>query len=170
MRLRMSIFVDAFLGSGVPLSGEPITSVQNVPLLGLRTTTVLSNCEPMVEDIVKVRLIATNCGEKPVEIVPQPQAGSPDGEHFEENVITLLPGESSEHSVFRRWESPGEYQLTLAYEARCAGRPYARLSYPRVALNVKHREAHRLTYWILYACAALWPNRSLRSPAVAPSS
>jgi hypothetical protein len=33
MKFRMSMFVDAFLGSGVPLAGDPITSFQIVPLL-----------------------------------------------------------------------------------------------------------------------------------------
>jgi hypothetical protein len=40
MKFRLSMFVDAFLGSGVPLSGDPITSFQVVPLLGLRTGTI----------------------------------------------------------------------------------------------------------------------------------
>jgi hypothetical protein len=64
MKLRMSMFVDAFLGAGVPLGGDPITSFQNVPLLELRTGTVLNNCKPTVGDVVNVRLIGTNCGER----------------------------------------------------------------------------------------------------------
>ena len=162
MRLRVSMFVDAFLGSGVPLSGDPITSVQNVLVLGLRTTTVLSNCKPMVQDIVKVCLIATNCGEEPIEI------RQPVGEHPEENVIALLPGEFAEYSVFRSWESQGEYQLALVYEARCAGRPFARLSYPSVTLHVKSQEASNPWHWILHSRAALWRNKSLQATAATP--
>jgi hypothetical protein len=64
MKFKMSLFVDAFLGSGVPLAGDPITSFQNVPLLGLQTATVLDNCAPMARDVVKVRFIARNCGER----------------------------------------------------------------------------------------------------------
>jgi hypothetical protein len=155
MKFRMSIFVDAFLGSGVPLAGDPITSFQNVSLLGLRTATVLDNCNPMVGDVVKVRFISTNCGEGRLEIVPPGQDGRQrDPEPSENSVVTLLPGESLEYSVFRSWDAPGEHQLTLAYEARCAGQPFARLAYPTVAIHVRPLEANKFIHWILWARAA----------------
>jgi hypothetical protein len=155
MKFRMSMFADAFLGSGVPIAGDPITSFRNVSLLGLRTGTILDNCNPMVRDVVKVRFIATNCGERRLEIVlPHQDGGERDHEHSEDNLTTLLPGESLEYSVFRSWDAPGEHQLTLAYEARYAGQPFARLAYPAVAIHVRPPEAHKWMYWILCAHAA----------------
>ena len=149
------MFVDAFLGSGVPLAGDPITSFWNVSLLGLRTATVVNNCNPLVRDIVKVRFIATNCGERRLEIVfPRQDGRERDREHSEDNLTTLLPGESLEYSVFRTWDAPGEHQLSLAYEARCAGQPFARLAYPAVAIHVRPPEANKLMHWILCARAA----------------
>jgi len=154
MKLRMSMFVDAFLGAGVPLGGDPITSFQNVPLLELRIGTVLNNCKPTVGDVVKVRLIGTNCGERRLEIVPLLQVGRKrDREHSQDNVITLLPGESIEYSVFRSWETPGEHQLALAFEARWPGEPFARLAYPIVPVHVRHPEVNKLTHWIAGLCA-----------------
>jgi hypothetical protein len=138
MKLGMSMFADAFLGAGVPVSGDPMTSFQNVSLLGLRTGTVLNNCKPTAGDVVKVRLIATNCGETPVEVVPL----------LQDNVITLLPGESIEHSVFRSWDTPGQHQLSLAFEARQPGKPFARLAYPIVTIHVRHPEGNKLPHWI----------------------
>jgi hypothetical protein len=155
MKFRMSMFVDAFLGSGVPLAGDPITSFRNVPLLGLRTATVLNNCKPMVRDVVKVRFIATNCGERRLEIVlPRQDGRERERQHSEDKLTTLLPGESLEYSVFRSWDAPGEHQLTFAYEARCAGQPFARLAYPAVAIHVRPPEANKLMHWILCARAA----------------
>ncbi len=155
MKLRMSMFVDAFLGAGVPLAGDPITSFENVSLLGLRAGTVLNNCRPTVRDVVKVRFIATNCGERRLEIILPLQVGRErDWEHSEDNVITLLPGESIEYSVFRSWETPGEHQLALAYEARRPGQPFARLAYPRVTLHVRPPEANKLVHWISILRAA----------------
>jgi hypothetical protein len=155
MKFRMSTFVDSFLGSGVPLAGDPVTSFQIVPLLGLRTGTVLDNCRPMVRDVVKVRFIATNCGERRLEIVRCVQDGQArDQEHSENNSIALLPGESLRFSIFRSWDAPGEHQLTVAYEARCAGLPFARLAYPAVAIHVRPPEADKLMHWILWARAA----------------
>lgn len=151
MNFRMSMFVDAFLGSGVPLAGDPVTSFRNVPLLELRTATVLNNCEPRVRDVVKVRFIATNCRERPLEIVFPKER---DREHSADSRTTLLPGESLEYSVFRAWDAPGEHQLTLAYEARCAGQPFARLACPTVAIHVRSPEANKLLHWILCARAA----------------
>lgn len=149
------MFVDAFLGSGVPVAGDPITSFQNVSLLGLRTATVLDNCNPMVRDVVKFRFIATNCGERRLEIVRPCQDGRElDPAHSEDNSITLLPGESSEYSIFRSWDAPGKHQLTMAYKARCAGQPFARLAYPTVAIHVRPPEANSLMHWILWARAA----------------
>ena len=147
MKFRMSMFVDAFLGSGVPLGGDPVTSFQNVSLLDLRTATVLDNCRPMARDIVKVRVIATNCGERPIEIVPLCQGGKErDRESAENNAIILLPGESIQRSIFRSWEAPGEHRLNLAYEARCDGQPFARLAYPKITINVRPPEMH----WIWF--------------------
>jgi hypothetical protein len=149
------MFVDAFLGSGVPIAGDPITSFRNVSLLGLRTATVLDNCNPRVRDVVKVRFIATNCGERPLEIVsPSHEDEERDREHSQDNVTTLLPGESLEYSVFRSWDAPGEHQLALPYEARCAGRPFARLTYPAVAILVRPPEANKLMHSIFCARAA----------------
>jgi hypothetical protein len=134
---RMSIFGDAFLGSGVPLAGDPITLFQLVPLLGLRTATVLDNCRPMVRDVVKARFIATNCGERRLEIVRCIRDGRErDDDYAEKNSLTLLPGESVEFSIFRSWDAPGEHQLNLAYEARCDDLPFAKLHYPAVTIDV----------------------------------
>jgi len=142
--------IDAFLVSGVPLAGDPITLFQNVSLLGLRTGTVLNNCKPAVRDVVKIRFIATNCGERRIEIVRSIQDGQErDRDYSENNSITLLPGESLEFSIFRSWDAPGDHQLTVAYEARCAGLPFARLSYPTVAIRVRLPEADKLMHWIL---------------------
>jgi|SRR5579862_5663842 len=138
MKFRMAMFADALLGSGVPLAGDPITSFQLVPLLGLRTATVLDNCRPMVRDVVKARFIATNCGEKPIEIVRSVQDGRERNDDYSENnSIRLLRGESLEFSTFRSWDAPGKHQLTLAYAARRAGHPFARLTYPIVAIHVR---------------------------------
>jgi len=146
----MSMFVDAFLGSGVPLAGDPITSFWNVSMLGLRTATVVNNCNPVVRGVVKVRFIATNCGERRIEIVfPRQDGGKRDDEHPRDNVTTLLPGESLEYSVFRTWDAPGEHQLTLAYEARCVGQPFARLACPAVAIRVRPPEVNKWLHWIL---------------------
>jgi len=159
------MFVDAFVGSGVPLAGDPITSFQNISLLGLRTGTVLNNCKPTVRDVVKVRVIATNCGERPIEIVPLCDASNErDREPSGNNMITLLPGASIQHSIFRSWDAPGEHQLTFAYEARCAGQPFARLTYPRVTIHVRPPEVNGLIYWISCLRAAhpraQWSERS----------
>ena len=155
MKFRMSMFIDAFLGSGVPLAGDPITSFWNVPLLGLRTATVVNNCNPLVRDVIKVLFIATNCGERRIEIfLPRQDGRERDREHSEDNLTTLLPGESLKCSVFRTWDAPGEHQLTLAYEARCAGQPFARLAYPAVAIHVRPPEANKLMHWALCARAA----------------
>jgi hypothetical protein len=70
-------------------------------------------------------------------------------------LITLPPGESLEHSVFRFWDAPGVHQLTVAYFARSAGRPFARLAYPTVAIHVRAPEGGRLMYWVRGARAAL---------------
>jgi hypothetical protein len=156
LRLGPSMFVDAFLGSGVPVAGDPVTSFENVPLLGLRTATVVNNCNPMVGDIVKVRFIARNCGEKRLEITPcHPRGSVADDEHLEDGLVTLLPGESLEHSVFRSWDAPGEHQFTLAYQARCAGQPFAHLVYPTVAIHVRALEGSKLMYWVRCARAAV---------------
>ncbi len=155
MKFGMSMFVDAFLGSGVPLGGDPITLFQNVPVLGLRTATVLNNRYPMVQDVVKVRFIATNCGAVPLEIVPASKDDRElSREHTEDSFITLLPGESIDYSIFRSWDAPGEHQLTLAYKARCAGLPFARLTYPAVAIHVRPPQADKLMHWIGWARAA----------------
>ena len=149
------MFGDAFLGSGVPLGGDPITSFQNVSLLELRTGTVLNKSKPTVRDVVKVRLIATNCGGRRLEIIPLLQVGREgDRGHSEDNVITLLAGESIESSILRSWETPGEHQLTLAYEARLPGQPFARLAYPEVMIHVRSPEADKLIHWISYFRAA----------------
>ena len=149
------MFVDAFLGSGVPLAGDPITSFRNVSLLGLRTAAVLDNCKPRVRDIVKVRFIATNCGERRLELVfPGRDSRERERVHSEDNLTTLLLGQSLEYSVFRSWDAPGEYQLTLAFEARCASQPFARLTFPGVAVHVRPAEASRLMHWISRARAA----------------
>ena len=155
MKCRMSLYVDAFLGSGVPIAGDPMTSFQVVPLLGLRTGTVLANCRPMARDVVKLRFIATNCGERRIQIVRSIQEDRErDEEYSANNSATLLPGESLEFSIFRSWDVPGEHQVTLAYEARCAGLPFARLAYPTVAIHVRPPEANKLMHWILCARAA----------------
>ena len=155
MKFRMSMFVDAFLGSGVPIAGDPITSFQTAPLLGLRTGTVLDNCKPMVRDVVKLRFIATNCGERRLEIVRSIEDDRErDDEYSANNSATLLPGESLEFSIFRSWDAPGEHQVTLAYEARRPGLPFARLAYPTVAIHVSRPEANKLMHWILCARAA----------------
>jgi hypothetical protein len=152
MKFRM--LVDAFLGSAVPLAGDPITSFQNVPFLGLRTATILYNSNPMVRDVVKVRLIARNCGERRLEIVRTCQDGSTlHCEYSEEDLVGLLPGESLEYTAFRSWDGPGEHH-TLGYVARCAGRPFARLAYPTVAVHVRPAEANTLVHWILRSRAA----------------
>ncbi len=149
MKFSLSLFVDAFLGAGVPLGGDPITSFQNVPLLGLRTATVLDNSYPMLGDIVKVRFIATNCGERPLEIATPPKDGGERGyERSDDGLITLLPGETVRHSLFRSWDVPGEHLLTLAYEARCPGQPFARLAYPTVAIRVSAPEGNKFIHWI----------------------
>lgn len=144
MKFNLSIFGDAFLGSGVPLAGDPITSFQLVPLLGLRVATVLDNCRPMVRDVVKARFIATNYGERRLEVVRCFRDSRDD--YAEKNSITLLPGESAEFSIFRSWDAPGQHQLTLAYEARCAGLPFARLHYPTVTIDVMPP----VTPWMLW--------------------
>ena len=155
MKFRMSMFADAFLGSGVPIAGDPITSFQIVPLLGLRTGTVLDNCKPMIQDVVKLRFIATNCGERRLEILPCIQDDRErDDEYSASNSTTLLPGESLEFSISRSWDAPGEHQVTLAYEARCAGLPFARLAYPTAGIHVRPPEANKLLHWILCARAA----------------
>ena len=141
MTLKMSMILDAFQGSGVPLCGDPITSVHCVPLLGLRTMTVLNNCKPSVQEVIKLRFIATNCSKNPIEIIPYCEAGS----HSKHNVTVLLPGDSSDFSVFRSWEFPSHHKVTMAYEARGVGRNFARLSYPLVTIDVK-----------------AWPNKSLQ--------
>ena len=154
MKFRLSMLVDAFLGSGVPLAGDPLTSFQNVSLLGLRTATVVYTCNPMVRDVVKVRLLATNCGQRQVEILPLRHEGRKrDQEHSDDNLVTLLHGESLEYWAFRSWDVPGEHQLALAYEARCAGQPFARLAYPAVTIHVRPPEADNLRHWILCAGA-----------------
>jgi hypothetical protein len=145
MKLRLSVFVDAFLGSGVPLGGDPITTFQNVPLLGLRTATVVDNCRPSVGDVVKGRFIATNCGQRRIELV---FPGRGDGRErdrapSEDEVRTLLAGESVEYLVFRKWDAPGEYPMGLGYEARCIGQPFARLQTPVVAVQVRPAQAER---------------------------
>ena len=145
----MSLFANAFLGSGVPLAGDPITSFQNVSLLELRTGTVVNNCKPTVRDVVKTRFMATNSGDRPLEIIPLLQVGR-ERDHSEDNVITLLAGETIEYTIFRSWETPGEYQLTLAYEARRPGQPFARLAYPKVTIQVSSLEASKLIHWISY--------------------
>src|SRR5579862_8328918 len=118
MKFRPSTLVDAFLGSDVPLGGDPITSFHVVPLLGLRTATVLNNSSPVVRDVVKVRFMATNCGKRPIEVVRCVQADrEQEHEYSESNATALLPGESLEYSIFRSWDTPGEHQLTLTYEA-----------------------------------------------------
>src|SRR5579864_4695040 len=116
MKFRPSIFVDAVLGSGVPLGGDPITSFQVIPLLGLRTATVLDNCKPMVRDVVKIRFKATNYGEREIEVVRCiHEDRERDQEYSGSNATILLPGESLEYSVFRSWDAPGEHQITLGY-------------------------------------------------------
>jgi hypothetical protein len=155
MKFRTSMFVDAFLGSGVPLAGDPTTSFQIVPLLGLRTGTVVENCRPMLRDVVKVRFIATNCGEHRLDLVRSIQDGQErDHQYSENNSIPLLPGESSEFCIFRSWDAPGEHQLNVAYEARRAGLPFARLTYPAVAIHVSAPEPNKLMHWVWSARAA----------------
>jgi len=150
------MFVDAFLGSGVPLSGDPITSFEIVPLLGLRTGTILNNRRLMVRDVLKVRFIAINCGERRLEIARSFLAdGERHREDAERNAITLLPGESIEHSIFRSWDTPGEHQVTLAYEVRCDGHPFARVTYPRVPVHVRAP----LTHWNSWVRVARSPSQ-----------
>ena len=109
----------------------------------------------MAQDVVKVRFIATNCGERRIEIVRSIQADRErDDAYSANNSATLLPGESLEFSIFRSWDAPGEHQVTLAYEARCAGLPFARLAYPTVAIHVRPPEANNSMHWILCASAA----------------
>ena len=149
------MFADAFLGSGVPLGGDPITSFQIVPVFGLRTGTVLDNCSPMVGEVVKVRMVATNCGERELEVVRSIQAGRErDHEYSEQYATKLLPGESLEYSFFCSWDAPGTHQLIMAYEVRCAGHPFARLTYPTVAIHVRAPEGNKLLHWILSARTA----------------
>lgn len=143
------MFLDAFRGSGVPLAGDPITSFQIVPLLGLRTGTIVENCRPMLRDVVKVRFIATNCGEHRLDLVRSIQdPQEPDHQYSENNSIALLPGESSEFCIFRCWDAPGEHQLTVAYEARRAGLPFARLAYPAIAIHVSAPESSKFMHWV----------------------
>jgi hypothetical protein len=150
MRFRMSTFVDAFLGSGVPLGGDPITSFQIFPFLGLRTATVLDNCKPMVGDVVKARFIATNCGERKLEVVRAVQASRErDYECSKPKANALLPGESLEYSIFRSWDTAGEHQLNFAFDVRRDGQPFARLTYPTVAIHVRAP----LMHWIFWARA-----------------
>src|SRR5882724_4179356 len=145
MKFGMSLFVDAFLGSGVPLGGDPITSFEIFPFLGLRTATVLDNCKPLVGDVVKARFIATNCGERRLEVVRAIHAGRErHHEYSGHNAIPLLPGESLEYAIFRSWDTAGEHQLTLAYEARRDGQPFARLAYPTVVVRVRAPEISKL--------------------------
>ncbi len=155
MKFRMSVFLDAFRGSGVPLAGDPTTSFQTVPLLGLRAGTVVDNCRPMVGDVVKAHFLATNCGERPLELVRSiPEGQERDDQYSAKNSLTLHPGESLEFSIFRSWDAPGDYQLTLAYEARCLGLPFARLAYPAVAVHVQSLETDKLMQWLLWTRAA----------------
>ena len=101
MKFRMSLFVDAFLGSGVPIAGDPITSFQIVPLLGLRTGTVLDNCKPMAQDVVKLRFIATNCGERRLEIVRSIQDDRErDDEYSANNSISHGKSRCRNHTSF----------------------------------------------------------------------
>lgn len=166
MKIGTSIFVDAFLGSGVPLDGDPITSFQMVPILGLRTATILNNCKPIVRNATRVRFIATNCGEKRLQVVRAVEAGRERShEYSEQNATTLLPGESLEFSLFRSWDSPGEHQLTMAYEARCAAQPFARLAYPAVTVRVRRPEANEVTSLgaamaLLFRLVARWRGAS----------
>ena len=149
MKFMLSMFVDAFVGSGVPLAGDPITSFQNISLLGLRTGTVVDNRKPTVRDVVKVRIIATNCGHRPIEIVPLCEVSNGrDREPSENNVITLVPGASIQHSIFRSWEAPGERQLSFSYEARCDSQPFARLTYPSATVHVRPAGVNGLIYWV----------------------
>jgi hypothetical protein len=146
MKFGTSTFVDAFLGSGVPLGGDPITSFQIVPILGLRTATILHNCRPMVRNTIRVRFIATNCGERRLQVVRSVEAGRErNHECSERNATMLLPGESLEFSLFRSWDSPGDHQVTMEYEARCAAQPFARLAYPTLTVRVRRPEANEVT-------------------------
>ena len=129
------MFADSFLGAGVPLGGDPITSFENVSLLGLRIGTVLNNCRPTPGEVVIVRLIATNCGKNLIDLNPL----------LNDSLIALLPGLSTECSVFRSWEIPGEQQLALAFEARRTGEPFARLTYPTVSIHVRDARANKIT-------------------------
>jgi hypothetical protein len=154
MKFRMSWFIDAFLGSGVPIGGDPVTSFWNESLLGLRTATVVNNCRPLVRDVVKVRFLAINYGERRLEVAfPVPDGRERDRGHAGDNLTMLLPGESLEYSVFRMWDVPGEHQLTLAYEARSTGLPFARLTCPKVAIHVRPPEVVKLLPWVLSARA-----------------
>jgi hypothetical protein len=146
MKLGSSKLVAAFLGSGVPLGGDPITSFQTIPILGLRTATILDNCSPIVHDIVRVRFIATNYGEKPLQVIGSVAAvRERNHECSQHNATTLLPGESIELSFFRCWDSPGDHRVIMAYEARCAAQPFARLAYPTVTVHVRRSEANQAT-------------------------
>jgi hypothetical protein len=106
----------------------------------------------MLRDIVKVRFIATNCGEHRLDLVRSTQsAPERDDRYSENNSIPLLPGESSEFSSFRSWDIPGEHQLTLAYEVQRDGLPFARLTYPAVAIHVNSPELNKLVHWLWWA-------------------
>ena len=152
MRFRTSLFVDAFLGSGVPLAGDPLTAFKIVPLLALRTGTIVENRTPVLRDVVKVRFIATNCGESRLEIIRSIEDGQERDHAYSENdSIALLPGESSELCTFRSWDAPGIHQLSVAYAVRCAGLPFARLAYPAVAIRVRAPEPNKLMHWLGWA-------------------
>lgn len=144
------MFADAFQGSGVPLAGDPVTSFELVPLIGLRAGTVVDNSRPEVRDVIKARFIATNCGERPIEIVRSIQnRRDRDDDYWGKNSTSLLPGESLEFCTFRSWDAPGKHQLTVAYAVRCAGHPFARLTYPIVAIHV----GRPLMPWMLWVRA-----------------
>lgn len=150
----MSLFVDAFLGSGVPIEGDPITAFENVPLLGLRTATILKNCQPLEGEIVKVRFIATNCGKRGLEILcpGASHSGVGDG-RAQGDPVMLLPGESLEYPVFRSWDAPGTHVFTLEYQVRSVGHHFARLRYPTVAVHVRRQETIGLMEEILCTLA-----------------
>ena len=60
----------------------------------------------MLRDVVKVRFIATNCGERRLDLVRSSQnAQERDHQYSENNSIPLLPGESSEFCTFRSWDA-----------------------------------------------------------------
>jgi hypothetical protein len=60
----------------------------------------------------------------------------------------LLPGESSEFSIFRSWDAPGKHLLSMAYEVRRAGLPFARRTYPAVAIHVMAPQPNKLMHWL----------------------